>query len=248
VDDDPDLGGDGDLDRPGKCLVSASEGRLVGRRILVTSARTYMGPAIASLFRAEGADVIADDDPLTEPGAPAALVDRCGHLDAVVANLDLPAYGAGVVDIDDGEWLAGFDAMVHPLMRLARAVSPQMIERGAGAIVAVTSSSPLRRMSPHAIAYVAARAAQNAFVRSAGHELAKHGVRFNAIAQNFVANDTYYPPEVLANPKFQERLQREVPARRIGRPEETAELALYLVSESSSFMYGQIVSHDGGWS
>jgi hypothetical protein len=111
VDDDPDLGGDGDLDRPGKCLVSASEGRLVGRRILVTSARTYMGPAIASLFRAEGADVIADDDPLTEPGAPAALVDRCGHLDAVVANLDLPAYGAGVVDIDDEPRAVEFDGL-----------------------------------------------------------------------------------------------------------------------------------------
>ena len=64
-------------------------------------------------------------------------------------------------------------------------------------IVAVTSSSPLRRMTPHAISYVAARAAQNAFVRSAGHELAAHGVRLNAIAQNFVENDTYYPPSIM---------------------------------------------------
>ena len=222
--------------------------RLAGRRILVTSANTYMGPAIAELFGAEGADVVVDDDALLDPSAPADLIERCGPLDAVVANLDLPAYGASVLEIDDEPWIAGFDAMVHPLMRLVRAAAPGMIERGGGAIVAVTSSSPLRRMTPHATAYVAARAAQNAYVRSAGHELAKRNVRVNAIAQNFVANDTYYPPEVLANPRFQERLDREVPARRIGRPEETAELALFMVSDASSFMFGQVVSHDGGWS
>ncbi len=138
--------------------------------------------------------------------------------------------------------------MVHPLMRLVRAVAPSMIARGSGSIVAITSSSPLRRMAPHAISYVAARAAQNAYVRSAGHDLARHGVRLNAVAQNFVANDTYYPPAVLANPKFQERLEREVPARRIGRPEETAELVLFLAGPTSTFIFGQVISHDGGWS
>ena len=68
-------------------------------------------------------------------------------------------------------WLAGFDAMVHPLMRLVRAVAPSMIEQGGGSIVALTSSSPLRRMRPHATSYVTARAAQNAFVRAVGLEL-----------------------------------------------------------------------------
>jgi 2-keto-3-deoxy-L-fuconate dehydrogenase len=137
---------------------------------------------------------------------------------------------------------------VHPLMRLVRAAAPAMIGRGGGAIVVVTSSSPLRRMSPQAVAYVTARAAQNAFVRSAGHDLARHGVRLNAIAQNFVANDTYYPEEVLRNERFADRLRREVPAARIGRPEETAELALFLVGDTSTFTFGQVISHDGGWS
>lgn len=100
-------------------------------------------------------------------------------------------------------------------MRLVRASAPLMIERRSGSIVAITSSSPLRRMRPHGISYVTARAAQNAFVRSAGHELAGHGVRLNAIAQNFVANETYYPPELMENERF---------------------------------MYGQIISQDGGWS
>ncbi len=207
-----------------------------------------MGPAIAELFTAEGADVIADEGALIGPNEPAQLVEKVGDIDVLVANLDVPASNARVVAIEDDDWLLGFDAMVHPLMRLVRSVAPGMIERGGGSIVAITSSSPLRRMSPQAVPYVTARAAQNAFVRSAGHQLAKQGVRLNAVAQNFVANDVYYPPEVLANEKFQARLATEVPAARIGEPGESAELALFLASQASSFIFGQIISQDGGWS
>ncbi len=222
--------------------------RLAGKRVLVTSADDYMGPAIAELFRAEGADLIADTDPLLDPASPAALIERVGAVDAIIANLDLPAYGAKAADIEDEKWVEGFDSMVHPLMRLVRAAAPVMTEAGGGAIVATTSSSPLRRMSPQAISYVTARAAQNAFVRSAGHELARHDIRLNAIAQNFVENDTYYPESIQENPKFVQRLQQDVPARRLGRGEETAELALFLASDQSSFIFGQIISQDGGWS
>jgi 2-keto-3-deoxy-L-fuconate dehydrogenase len=221
--------------------------RLAGKRVLVTSADTYMGPPITELFRAEGADVVADTGELLGVDEPAELLTRVGEIDVLVANLDLAAYGARVADIEDEQWLAGFDAMVHPLMRLVRAGAPTMAERGSGSIVAVTSSSPLRRMRPHAISYVTARAAQNAFVRSAGHELAGSGVRLNAIAQNFVQNDTYYPAELMENEKFVNRLRTEVPAQRLGEPAETAELALFLASDSSSFIYGQIISQDGGW-
>ena len=207
-----------------------------------------MGPAINELFTAEGAHVIADTGALLGPHEPSELIGNAGAIDVLVANLDVPASNAKVVAIEDDDWLLGFDAMVHPLMRLVRAVAPGMIERGSGSIVAITSSSPLRRMSPQAVPYVTARAAQNAFVRAAGHQLAKHGVRLNAVAQNFVANDVYYPPEVLANEKFQARLATEVPAARIGEPNESAELALFLASEASSFIFGQVISQDGGWS
>lgn len=222
--------------------------RLQGKRVLVTSCESYMGPAIVELFRAEGAIVVADAGALVGPSEPEDLLDEVGEIDVLVANLDLDAYGARAQDIEDEQWLAGFDAMVHPLMRLVRAASPAMIERGGGSIVALTSSSPLRRMRPQAISYVTARAAQNAFVRSAGHQLAGHGVRLNAIAQNFVENETYYPPSIMENEKFLARLQAEVPAKRLGSPVETAELALFLAGDASTFICGQIISNDGGWS
>lgn len=223
-------------------------GRLAGKRVLVTSAGTYMGPPITELFIAEGADVVTDDGDLIDPGAPDALMAATGEVDAVIANLDLAAYLASTTEIEDEAWMAGFDAMVHPLMRLVRAASKPMVKRGSGTIVALTSSSPLRRMRPQAISYVTARAAQNAFVRSAGHDLARQGVHLNAIAQNYVANETYYPPKVLANEKFQARLAEDVPAARVGDPSETAELALFLASGAASFIYGQVISQDGGWS
>lgn len=226
----------------------AMSDRLTGRRVLVTSCASYMGPAITELFRAEGAEVIANDSALLGPSEPDELLERCGDIDVLVANLDLPAYGARVRDIADDEWVAGFDAMVHPLMRLVRGAATAMTGRGGGAIVAITSSSPLRRMRPQAASYVAARAAQNAFVRSAGHELAADNIRLNAIAQNFVENDTYYPPSIMDNEKFRDRLRTEVPAQRLGTPSETAELALFLASDASSFLFGQVISNDGGWS
>jgi 2-keto-3-deoxy-L-fuconate dehydrogenase len=73
-------------------------------------------------------------------------------------------------------------------------------------------------------------------------------VRLNAIAQNFVENDTYFPPSIMENEKFRDRLRNEVPAQRLGSPHETAELALFLAGDSSTFVFGQIISQDGGWS
>lgn len=229
-------------------MQTVGQGRLEGKRVLVTCADSFMGPAIVELFEAEGAEVVVDLGLLLDPAAPSQLLESTGPVDVVILNLDLPADRAKTTEIQDAVWLRGFDAMVHPLMRLVRAAAPAMIEAGAGKLVAMTSSSPLRRMHPHAVAYVTARAAQNAFVRSAGHDLAKHGVHLNAIAQNFVANETYYPAELMANQKFLDHLNREVPAQRLGTGLESAELALFLASDRSSFIFGQVISQDGGWS
>ena len=76
------------------------------------------------------------------------------------------------------------------------------------------SASALRGIK-RASSYSAARGAQLAYVQSVGVEVAPHNVQVNAIAQNFVDNPTYFPPEVQANPRFQERLKRELPLGRL---------------------------------
>lgn len=78
-------------------------------------------------------------------------------------------------------------------------------------------------------------------------ELATHNVQVNAIAQNFVENPTYYPPEVQTNPKFVERMKREVPLGRLVRPEEDALFAAYLCSAAADCFVGQVFPMCGGW-
>ncbi|MDZ7687023.1 MAG: SDR family oxidoreductase [Gammaproteobacteria bacterium] len=93
----------------------------------------------------------------------------------------------------------------------------------------------------------AARGAQNAFVRAAGLEYAARGVNINAVAQNYVSNPAYYPDELIESERFRKHLERNVPIKRIARAEESAELALFLASDKSDFIVGQVIPFAGGW-
>ena len=86
-----------------------------------------------------------------------------------------------------------------------------------------------------------------AYVQAVGVELAPHHVQVNAIAQNFVDNPTYFPPEVQANPRFQERLAREVPLGRLVSAREDAMFAAYLCSPAADCFVGQVFPICGGW-
>jgi 2-keto-3-deoxy-L-fuconate dehydrogenase len=221
-------------------------GRLTGKRVLVTSAHRYMGPSIVELFRTEGATVVADERAYEAPGTAEDAVAAAGPIDVLVANLAEPPRPAPATEIADRDWAALFDALVHPLMRLVRAALPPMIERGSGKVIAVTSAAPLRGI-PGASAYCAARGAQNAFIKAVGLEVARHGVQVNAVAQNYVENDTYYPPEMLADADLVARMERQIPARRIAEGWESAELALFLASDRSDFVVAQVIPFAGGW-
>lgn len=223
-----------------------SEGMLHGRRVLVTQADQFMGPVLCEVFAEHGATVIANVDSLREVGAPAAAVAAAGDLDILVANLALPAPSTPAVEVVEDEWSATFEALVHPLPRLCRAVLPAMIQRRAGKILVMGSASALRGMR-RASTYSAARGAQLAYVQALGVEVAAHNVQVNAIAQNFVDNPTYFPSEVQANPRFQERLAREVPLGRLVTAREDAEFAAYLCSEVANCFVGQVFPICGGW-
>jgi len=219
---------------------------LQGKRVLITQADAFMGPVLCEVFTEHGASVIANSAALLEPDAPGAIVAAAGRIDVLVANLALPAPSTPVVDVTDGEWRETFAALVDPLARLVRAVVPQMIERRAGKILVMGSASALRGMK-RASTYSAARGAQLAYVQAVGVELAAHQVQINAIAQNFVDNPTYFPPEVQANPRFQERLKREVPLGRLVGGHEDAEFAAYLCSDAAACFVGQVFPICGGW-
>jgi len=219
---------------------------LRGKRVLITQASDFMGPAFCEVFTELGAVVIADDSSLVDPTAPAAIVARTGHVDVLIANLGVPAATTRAEAVDDDEWQHAFSHMVDPLPRLVRAVLPQMIARRSGKVLLLGSASALRGMK-RASTYSAARGAQLAYVQAVGVEVAPHHVQVNAIAQNFVDNPTYFPPEVQANPAFQQRLQREVPLGRLVAAREDAMFAAYLCSPAADCFVGQVFPVCGGW-
>ena len=219
---------------------------LNGKRILVTQADKFMGPMLCEVLAEHGADVIPSIASLLESGAASAVVQSAGAIDILVANLAYAAPTTLASEVTDAEWAATFAALVDPLPRLFKAVLPNMIERRSGKILVIGSASALRGMK-RASTYRAARGAQLAYVQSVGVEVAPHNIQVNAIAQNFVENPTYFPPEVQANPKFQERIRREVPLGRLVGAREDAEFAAYLCSESANCFVGQVFPVCGGW-
>ena len=220
--------------------------RLEGKRVLITQVDDYMGPAIRDLFTAEAAAVQTWNGAVPDGDALSNACNQVGEIDVLVANLAHDPCNTPVAEIADDNWYSLFDALVHPLMRLVRHYAPQFAERGHGKIVAVTSAAPLRGI-PGSTADCAARGAQNSFIRASGLEFAQHNVQINAIAQNYVSNPAYYPDDLVETERFRKHLQRNVPIRRVARPDETAELALFLASNNSDFIVGQVVPFSGGW-
>ena len=206
-----------------------------------------MGPALIEVFRNLGAEVIADPRALDrDPELPGAIVRAAGRVDVLLVHLALPAPSTPAGEISDAEWRNVFAHLVDPMPRLVSAVLPQMLERKSGRILLMGSAAALRGQKRTG-SYSAARGAQLAYMQSVALELIQHGIQFNAIAQNFVANPTYYSPEVQANPRFQERLKREVPLGRLVSAEEDARFAAYLCSNAAACFVGQVFPISGGW-
>lgn len=220
--------------------------KLSGKRILVTHADLFMGPALCEVLAEQGAEVIASKDALATSTEVKQLIDNAGGLDVVLVNLGVAAPSTPATEVTDSEWQQVFGALVDPLPRIIREVLPPMVERRSGKILLMGSASALRGIK-RASTYSAARGAQLAYIQSVGVEVAAHNVQVNAIAQNFVDNATYFPPEVQQNPRFQERLKREVPLGRLVSAREDAEFAAFLCSDAADCFVGQVFPVAGGW-
>ncbi|MEM8619118.1 MAG: SDR family oxidoreductase [Actinomycetota bacterium] len=217
------------------------------RRVLVTDADDFVGPAAVERFRAGGDDVVAHREPLRSAVDTRKLVADRGPFDVVVANLDAPITVAPITEHDDAVVDGAFGRLVQPLFWLFGECLPSMVAAGEGAIVVPTSATAIRSSTHPIAAYESARSAQLTLVRSVGHEVAKQGVRVNGIAPNFIENPSYFPPATVADPEFQASLRREVPARRLGRGGEAAEVVWWLASPAASYVFGAVIPTDGGW-
>lgn len=220
--------------------------RLANKRILITQADHFMGPDYIKVFREEGAEVIEDRTDLRKPGACEKVIADAGHIDVLVANLAADAhFGVSALATDDETWESMFDYMVHPLHRLSKAVLPQMLERKKGKILVIGSGTGVKGMAG-VVAYAAARHAQVGYIRSIALEVGKSNVQVNLIAQNWVENPEYFPPEFVKSPGFQE-IFKTVPSPRLATGREDALFGVFLASDEADFFVGQAIPFTGGW-
>jgi 3-oxoacyl-[acyl-carrier protein] reductase len=162
---------------------------------------------------------------------PIDLLCHCGAISNTVPHAEL-SYD---------RWFETIDANLNGAFRIVFAVKDEMIERGFGRIVLLSSVAALRPRATQ-IHYSAAKAGVIALARCCSDAFGPHGVRVNCIAPGLIETEMAH---VLADEQIR-RIRSETPLGRLGRPEEIAELACFLLSERSSFMTGQTVVSSGG--
>ncbi|QLC26507.1 SDR family oxidoreductase [Parasphingopyxis algicola] len=221
--------------------------RFDGKRIFVTSADDFMGPAATGIFDGLGADIVASTDPLLTKEDCRAALAAAGKIDILLVNLAADTHlGTSVLDLPEDGWRQCFDLLVHPLHWLVQAALPSMLARRSGKIVVFGSATGLRARALMP-AYCAARSAQVGYVRSVGAEVASRNVQINLIAQNFVENEKYFPAERVESDAFKAFLAEHVPVGRLAEAREDIALAAFLASEHADFIAGQAIPFSGGW-
>lgn len=229
---------------------------LEGRVIVITHAKHFVGPSTAGVLAGHGATVICHDAESTsgiiaaEAREPEALIDEViashGRIDALICNDAHPAVRAPVDEADPSEMRNALEALVAWPYRLIGQAVPYMKSAGAGKILMVTSAAPLRGLANYSI-YATARGAGNALVKSLSLELAPFNIQINAIAPNYIENPTYFPPDLLADQQAMAKMLRNIPAKRLGKPDEVAETIAFFASDRCGFITGHVVPIAGGW-
>jgi 3-oxoacyl-[acyl-carrier protein] reductase len=241
----------------------------------VTGAASGIGAATARLFALAGADLVlaayapdghdveAVRDSITALGRKAlvmevdvrlsadvdALLEKAyetlGRVDVVVANAAI-ARKRAAVSLTDAEWHNTIDVDLTGVWRTFRAAIPYMAANGYGRLLATTSTAgTFEAWEAHAH-YSAAKAGIAGLVRTLAAELGPDGITVNAIAPGIIETPQTLDPVNSLGAAGVAATAEHLPVRRVGQPEDIANAFLFLGSERSSFITGQVLVVDGG--
>ncbi|OBF49508.1 oxidoreductase [Mycobacterium sp. 852002-50816_SCH5313054-b] len=251
---------------PGAALLS-------DRVAVVTGGGGGIGAATARLFSEHGAQVVIADiddelarrtaDGITASGGSAvaittdvrdaaqvaglarSVLERYGRTDVLVNNVGhWLRHPGNFVDTDPQLWDDLYRINLHHVFLVSHAFLPAMIDRGAGAIVNVSSVEGLRGY-PEDPVYAAFKAAVIHFTRSLAVQVGRDGVRVNAIGPD-VTESLQVPYSQWLSAEEQAQWPQWVPVGRMGLPEDQAQVILFLASDLSAFVTGHTIPTDGG--
>ncbi|ONH50286.1 3-oxoacyl-ACP reductase [Frankia sp. CcI49] len=222
---------------------------VTARTALVTGGLSGLGAAAAERLRADGlrvltldltdgADFVAD---VSNEAAVDHIVREAGPVDVLVNSAGIVGPNRPLLDTGADEWRRTLDINVLGTVNCMRAFVPGMVERGWGRVVNVASMAG-KDGNPNLAAYSASKAAVIGLTKSAGKELATTGVLVNAIAPAVIAT----PMNATTAPEVLDHIASLIPMKRIGRPEEVAELVSFLASVRVSFSTGAVYDISGG--
>ncbi len=240
---------------------------LVNRRLFITGMGSGIGLATARLAVAEGAKVAGSIQSADQLAHLSGIVqeDRCyeldvtneAALDAAVADaagrlggLDGIVASAGIImlltsaDTDSADWSRIIETNLTASFTLARAATSFLTASGNAAMVLISSQIGLVGHQ-RAAAYAASKAGINGLAKSLALELAERNVRVNAVAPGPIATDM--TAATRADPDRYEALRAAIPMGRFGTAEEIADLVVFLLSDRASFITGEVVVADGGF-
>jgi NAD(P)-dependent dehydrogenase (short-subunit alcohol dehydrogenase family) len=246
-------------------------GKLAGKVALITGGDSGIGRATAVLFAREGADVVvnylSEDRDAAETARAvehegracllvrgdvgdrkfcehlvARAVDKFGGLDILVNNAAEQHPQKSLEDIDEDQLVRTFRTNIFAMFFLTRAALPRLRERP-GATIINTTSVTAYRGSAELLDYSATKGAIVAFTRSLSQSLAGDKIRVNAVAPGPIWTPlipSTFPPEKV------ETFGSAVPLGRAGEPEEVATCFVFLASDDSSYITGQVIHPNGG--
>ena len=249
--------------------------RLDGKVAIVTGGSRGIGQAIAQEMAASGAKVViasrkmpgleeakaaieaAVEGAVVHPIAchtgsdeavealVAEAVGTFGQVDVLVNNAATNPYFGPMMNLEWGAWKKTFEVNVEGYFRCARAVSKHLLERKAPGSIVNLASVLGQMAAPLQGVYGMTKAAVISMTQTLAAELGPRGIRSNAIAPGLVK--TRFAQALTSNPEISQMVLDRTTVKRLGEPEDIAGAALFLASDAASYVNGQVMVVDGGW-